>query len=148
MASQADDDDVLLDQLRAAVRYAGTPTAGMVAAGEAAFAWRTVDEELAALTFDSLSGESVLVRSGAAPRSLVFEGQELAVELDETDDGLIGQLVPPRAGAVALLSPDGELQRAEVDELGCFAFPASPPGPVRLRCETSAGVLVTEWFRL
>ena len=149
MTSQAwDEDDALLDQLRAAVRYAGAPTPGMVAAGAAAFSWRTVDAELAALTHDSLADESVLVRNSAAPRSLVFEGRELSVELDETDDGLIGQLVPPTTGEVALLAPDGERGRTEVDDLGCFSFPTSAVGLLRLRCETPSGVLMTDWFRL
>ena len=88
MTSQCwDEDDPLLKQLRAAVRQAGTPTPPMIAAGEAAFSWRTVDAELAALTHDSFADESGLVRSSAAPRSLVFEGRELSVELDQTDDG-------------------------------------------------------------
>lgn len=143
-----DEDDALLDQLRAAVRHAGTPTPSMIASGEAAFSWRTVDAELAALTHDSLADESVLVRSSAAPRSLVFEGRQLSVELDETDDGLIGQLVPPSSGEVTRLGPEGELGRAQVDELGCFSFPTSAAGLIRLRCETPSGVLMTDWFRL
>jgi hypothetical protein len=143
-----DEDDALLEQLRAAVRHAGTPTPSMIAAGEAAFSWRTVDAELAALIHDSLADESVLVRSSAAPRSLVFEGRQRSVELDETDDGLIGQLVPPSSGAVTLLGPNGELGRTEVDELGCFSFPTSAAGLLRLHCETPAGLLITEWFRL
>ncbi|MGK5113658.1 hypothetical protein [Geodermatophilus sp. CPCC 205506] len=149
MTSQnSDEDDLLLAQLRTAVRQAGTPTPTMVAAGQAAFSWRTVDAELAALSHDSLADESALVRSSAAPRSLVFEGRELSVELDETDDGLVGQLVPPTSGEAALLGPDGELGQAEIDELGCFCFETSSVGLVRLRCRTSSGVLMTDWFRL
>lgn len=149
MTSQGwDEDDALLDQLRAAVQHAGTPTPIMIAAGAAAFSWRSVDADLAALTHDSLTEESVLVRSSAAPRSLVFEGRQLSVELDETDDGLVGQLVPPSSGEVTLLGPEVALGRAQVDELGCFSFPTSAVGLVRLRCETPSGVLMTDWFRL
>jgi hypothetical protein len=150
VTSQGWDEDDLLEQLRTAVRQAGAPTPTMIAAGQAAFSWRTIDAELVALTHDSLADESVLVRSSdAAPRSLVFEGRERSVELDETEDGLVGQLVPPTSGEVALLSPGGEeIAHAAIDELGCFCFESSPAGPVRLRCQTDSGALLTEWFRL
>jgi hypothetical protein len=150
VTSQGWDEDDLLEQLRTALRQAGTPTPAMIAAGQAAFSWRTVDDELVALTHDSLADESVLVRSSeAAPRSLVFEGRQLSVELEQTQDGLVGQLLPPTSGEGALLNPDGEeLAHAAIDELGCFCFESSPLGPVRLRCQTVSGALLTEWFRL
>ncbi len=151
MTPQAwNEDDLLLEQLRTAVRRAGPPTPTMIAAGQAAFSWRTIDAELAALTHDSLDDESVLVRSGATtPRSLVFEGTELAVELEHSEDDLVGQLVPPTSGEVALLGPDGEeLRTAEIDELGCFSLGRSAAGPVRLRCQTPSGALLTDWFHL
>ena len=46
MTSQGWDEDDLLEQLRRAVRQAGTPTPTMIAAGQAAYSWRTVDAEL------------------------------------------------------------------------------------------------------
>ena len=150
MTSQGFDEDDLLEQLRTAIRRAGTPTPAMIAAGRAAFSWRTVDAELAALTHDSLADPSVLVRStGPASRSLVFEGRQLSVELDETEDGLVGQLLPPASGEVTLLGPDEqELAQTHIDELGCFCFGSSVDGPVRLRCRTASHALLTDWFRL
>jgi hypothetical protein len=143
-----DDDDQLFDHLRAAVRHAGAPTPTMTAAGQAAFSWRTVDAELAALTYDSVAEDPALVRStAAAPRTLVFEGAQLSVEVERTEEGLVGQLLPPTRGEVTLLGPDGELAHGSVDELGCFSFGPPPGGPVRLRCRTSAGVLLTDWVR-
>jgi hypothetical protein len=148
-ASGRHEDDDLLDELRAAVRQAGTPTAGMVAAARAAFSWRTVDAELAALTQDSLVDEPVGQRgSSAGPRDLVFEGRALAVELERDAERLVGQLVPATPGQVTLLGPDGELGRCDVDEWGRFRFERLVSGPTRLRCTTAAGVLVTEWVRL
>lgn len=144
-----DDDDRLLDELRAAVRQAGPPTPSMAAAAEAAFSWRAVDAELAALTHDSLRDEVAAVRGPAAPtRTLVFTGSELAVELEQTPTTLIGQLIPPTAGEVTLLAPDREIASAGADELGCFDVEHPRSGLVRLRCRTSAGVLLTDWFRL
>ena len=148
-ASGRDEDDDLLDELRAAVRRAGSPTAAMIAAGHAAFSWRTADAELAALTHDSLVDEQVGVRGASAgPRDLVFEGRELSVELERDEDCLVGQLVPATPGQVTLLRPDGELDRTDVDEWGRFRFERPVSGLTRLRCTTAAGVVVTEWVRL
>jgi hypothetical protein len=144
-----DDDDRLLDELRAAYRTAGPPTPTMIAAGRAAFSWGAVDAELAALTHDSLRDELAGVRGPAAPpRTLVFQGAQVSVEVEHTDAGLAGQLIPPTAGEVTLWSPDGELASATADELGCFELGDAPSGLVRLRCRTSSGVLLTEWFRI
>jgi hypothetical protein len=143
-----DDDDRLLADLRAALRRAGATTGRMTAAGEAAFSWRTVDAELAALTYDSLLDDTVLVRGAVAPpRSLVFEGTRLSVEIELTPDGLVGQLVPPCAGEVALVAPHGECARTSTDDLGCFTLQRPERGPVRLQCVTPSGALLTEWTR-
>jgi hypothetical protein len=144
-----DEDQRLLQDLRAAARWAGSPTPKMVAAARAAYSWRTVDAELAALTHDSLTDPATLVRGGsAAPRTLVFSSESMSVELEQTGQGLVGQLVPPTDGEVTLQGPSGELGQASVDELGCFCFDRTPHGTVRLHCRTSSGVVVTHWVRL
>lgn len=142
------EDDDLLDELRAAVRGAGAPTAAMADAARAAFSWRTLDAELAALTHDSLVDEPAGVRgSSTGPRDLVFEGRQSSVEVARDEDCLVGQLVPAGPGQVSLLRPDGEADRTDVDEFGRFRFERSVSGPVRLRCTTPSGVVVTEWVR-
>ena len=147
MAARGGDDD-LLEELRAAVRGAGTPTPAMAEAARAAFSWRTVDAELAALTSDSLVDEPAGVRGGSAgPRDLVFEGRASSVEVACDQDCLVGQLVPAGPGQVSLLRPDGEVDRTDVDEFGRFRFERSVTGPARLRCTTPSGVVVTEWVR-
>jgi hypothetical protein len=148
-ASGWDEDDDLLEELRTAVREAGQPTPAMVAAGQAAWSWATVDAELAALTHDSLVKETVGVRGASSgTRELVFEGTHLSVELEQDPDCLVGQVVPPIAGEVTLLHPGGEITRTDVDEFGRFRFDRSVTGLVRLRCATPAGVLLTDWVRL
>ena len=144
----SEQDDRLFDDLRTALREAGPPSPAMTAGAEAAFSWRTVDAELAALTYDSVAAEGALVRETTAPRFLVFEGGQLSVELEHTDDGLVGQLLPPVGGEVTLLGPATELAREDVDELGCFRFSGSVSGLVRLSCRTPAGAVVTDWVRL
>lgn len=142
-------DDALLAALADATRQAGEPTGTMAAAAEAAFSWRTIDAELAALTYDSMADEAALVRdAGTTSRQLVFEGEALGVELEHTPDGLVGQLVPPASGSVTLLGPAGELASAEADELGLFRFDEAPRGPVRLRCVTEGADILTDWVQV
>jgi len=142
-------DDALLAELAEATRRAGEPTATMAAAAEAAYSWRTVDAELAALTYDSMADEAVLVRdAGTASRQLVFEGEGLAVELELSPAGLVGQLVPPSAGTVTLFSPTGVVAAVEADALGLFRFERSHRGPVRLRCATDTHDVLTDWVQV
>jgi hypothetical protein len=144
-----DDDERLLEELRTAVRQAGSPTPTMTAAGHAAFSWRTVDADLAALTHDSAGDELVAMRGPTEPpRRLVFTGAQLSVELEQAPTSLVGQLVPPVSAEVTLLGPGGELAVVSADEVGCFDFQRPRSGLVRLRCRTSSGVLLTEWFGL
>ena len=142
------DDDALLAALAEATRRAGEPTDTMAAAADAAYSWRTVDAELAALTYDSLADDAVLVRDAStATRQLVFEGEALGVELEVTAEGLMGQLVPPAAGVVTLIGPAGELASAEADALGLFRFEGGRRGPVRLRCVTTTETILTDWLQ-
>src|SRR4051794_26563823 len=118
-----DEDDRLLEELRRAAARAGKPTPTMITAGYAAYSWATVDAELAVLTHDSMAEQPADVRSAPSEgRALVFEGVQLSVELEQNANGLVGQLVPPSAGQVTLLRPDGEPAHADVDEMGCFTF--------------------------
>jgi hypothetical protein len=142
-------DDALLEALAEATRRAGEPTSTMAAAADAAFSWRTVDDELAALTYDSMADEAALVRdAGTASRQLVFEGEGLGVELEHTADGVVGQLVPPTPGVVTLLGPAGELASVEADALGCFRIDGPRRGPVRLRCVTGTDTILTDWVQV
>src|SRR3712207_7450571 len=116
-----DDDDRLLDELRAALRAAGPPTPSMTAAGEAAFSWRSIDAELAALTHDSLRDEPAGVRGKAPPpRTLLFSGPALFVELEMTQTRLNSQLIPPTVAEVGLLGSPGEGAAKTADVLGRF----------------------------
>jgi hypothetical protein len=149
MAEQGWSDDRLLAALAEATRQAGQPTETMASAADAAFSWRTVDAELAALTYDSTADDAVLVRAaGTSSRQLVFEGHGLGVELEHTPDGVVGQLLPPAPGTVVLLGPTGELARVEADTLGVFRIDGAHRGPVRLRCATSDAEILTDWVQV
>ncbi len=142
-------DEDLLRELGGALREA--PADGsIIAAAEAAFSWRTADEELELLMLEAETSLGTLagaVRGAgpAAPRTQTFRGVQLRVELVIDDNGIVGQLIPPQPGQVTLVTSDGPQASAQADEVGCFTLPLPPPGPMRLDCELNGNRFVTEW---
>ncbi|MDQ3897018.1 MAG: hypothetical protein M3326_07185 [Actinomycetota bacterium] len=145
--------EALLAELRsAASRVDPVPDAALLAA-RSAFAWRTMDAELAELTADSLVDDEAmaLVRSVDVPALLTFEAPGFTLEVEVATTGgrrrLLGQLVPPQPARVEVRHRHGRLEVA-ADEVGRFAIDDVPPGPLSLRCEAAApGVVVeTDWF--
>ncbi len=142
------DDEALLAELGLALRHAGTAPDTVEVDGKAAWAWRGIDAELelASLVLDSSVDEAAAVR-GAGPRLLVFDGGTVSLEVEVGDDALLGQLLPPVTGEVALVAADGSETTVRTDEVGCFALPL-PSGPARLRARTPQGDLLTDWLAL
>jgi hypothetical protein len=105
--------------------------------------------EPAPLTFDSRMEQVRVMRaeSGHA-RVLIFTATALSLELELMADRVVGQIVPPGPGEVVVETPDGASFRIEADDMGFFDFEGLPRGQVRLRCETPAGRLVTDWVGL
>jgi hypothetical protein len=105
--------------------------------------------EPAPLTFDSWMEQVHVMRaeSGHA-RVLIFTATALSLELELMADRVVGQIVPPGPGEVVVETPDGGSFRIEADDMGFFDFEGMPRGQVRLRCETAAGRLVTDWVGL
>lgn len=145
-------DDELLDTLRSAVNGPGEVPPEVVAAAKGAFAWRTIDAELAALVEESWAGQDSLVGVRSVEpgdRTLVFRAADTVLEVDVSDDGLVGQIDPARSGTVVLECADGTSTMAEIDELGWFTLDRRSSGMVRLRCSPDgAASFVTEWVRL
>jgi len=141
-------DEWLMKELTDAVSAVRAPQTWFDSA-KAAYAWRTVDEELEllTLTFDSSTAQGVLVRrpSHMAPRTVLFEGTDFSVELEVADGTITGQIIPPQCGHVSLISPEGPLAETDTDDAGCFQLLAPSGGPVRLRCDEPEGSLITEW---
>jgi hypothetical protein len=167
-----DDDEELLAALRQALRGQVAPPAGsapsgpdpqagtaaqavppeFIEAGKAAYTWRTIDAELAELTYDSAQ-ESLAVAGqraeDASARTLTFSSAHLTIELEATGDALLGQLVPVQTGLVEIQPGPEKGAQADVDTMGCFTIRPIPAGPFRLRCQSDAGVVVlTEWLSL
>jgi hypothetical protein len=143
-------DQHILDDLADALREA--PLASTVAEhGKGAYAWRTIDQDLllASLNFDS-SLERVQERRSMPDdaRVLVFTAAPLSLELEVMPDRIVGQIIPPGPGEILVEAADGVTFHAAADDAGFFDLPGVPRGPVRLRCQTPTGRLVTDWVHL
>jgi len=120
-------------------------------AAVAAYSLRTVDKELASLTYDSLDDVAPAARTPRSGRHLSFVGRHLSVEVEVGTDGLAGRLVPPAAADIEVRWPGGSTTVA-ADDLGDFSLSPIPTGPVSLRCQRrpSGGTspTVTDWVTL
>jgi hypothetical protein len=121
----------------------------LIRAAQAAFTWRTVDADLEILTLETelAVSDTARVRSTGhgAPRMFAFHGEQLSVEIEIDDEGIVGQLTPPGPARVTLVTPDGPQVATDADEIGCFTLPAPPPGPMRLDCQRGSDRFLTEW---
>jgi hypothetical protein len=147
-----DSDDGLLASLGAAARALDPVPAGVAQAAKAAFTWRTIDAELAALVYDSAEQGLVGVRGAPARRSLSFEYADVVVdmELDEGERTLTGQVAPRAVDWIELhQAGSGIPVRVDADELGRFRMTGVRPGPFRLLCRFAAStpfpMLLTDW---
>ncbi|MEV4534134.1 hypothetical protein AB0J82_09905 [Asanoa sp. NPDC049518] len=115
--------------------------------GRSAYAWRTVDAELAALSADTDAAVGTRAEP-AAVRALTFAARDLTIEVEVTDDALHGQVVPPRPGEIELRDRTGVVAVARVDELGWFVLGPVPRGMFRLHLRAGDAVVVTEWITI
>ncbi|GAA1573422.1 hypothetical protein GCM10009789_28650 [Kribbella sancticallisti] len=146
-----DDDERLIEDLAEAV-HATQPLADTIAAhAEGALSWRTIDEDLlqASLTFDSSLEAAAGIRAEPGQtRLLVFTSTPLSMELEVTQDEVVGQILPPGPGEIHVETPDGTEYSVSTNESGFFELPSLPADAVRLRCDTATGRVVTDWVRL
>ena len=146
------DDERLLVALGEAIRERQAVPSWFVETGKNAFAWHNIDAELAQLTYDSEVDlrEVAVVRSETASiRALTFTSAHLTMELEVTEDSIMGQVIPPRAGTLEIHTKAGTITTTEMDEIGCFAVDPIPATPFRLRCHTADGTdVMTGWIVL
>jgi hypothetical protein len=152
------DDDELLAALGEALRAREAVPEWFVETGKNAYAWHNIDAELAQLTYDSDSDQDrdrdrdlvAAVRSETASiRALTFTSPHLSLELEVTEEALLGQVIPPRAGTLEVQTAAGTIATTPVDEIGCFAVEPIPASPFRLRCRTGHDTdVLTGWITL
>jgi hypothetical protein len=152
MVSAGWDDEELLAALREALRARQAVPPEFVAVGKNAFAWHNIDAELAQLTYDSSRDsdyEPSMRAEAASIRALTFTSAHLSIELEVTEDSLVGQIIPAQTGVIKIRSRDGAERTLPADEIGCFSIHPIPPGPFRLHCRTAAGIdALTGWITL
>lgn len=148
--NQGDSDDELMDELREALADRAAVPPEFIAIARSAYAWHHIDAELAQLVYDSRDDAelSASLRSETAViRALTFAAPLFSIEVEVTDDALLGQLVPPQPGTVEVQALTGECADAEIDEVGCFAVEPKPDGRFRLRFHTSGQPdVLTGWL--
>lgn len=148
------DDDQLLAALGEALRSERSVPAEFIEMGKAAFSWRGIDAELATLTYDSVFEDAEAELAGmrcepASLRYLTFTSAELTLEIEVTDDAILGQLVPPGPGGVEVRTTDGTVVTAVIDQGGGFTVRPVPRGSFRLYCHAANGASVlTNWVML
>ncbi|MFF4584946.1 hypothetical protein [Streptomyces sp. NPDC001388] len=112
-----------------------------------AYALHDLDARIAELTFDSLT-DAIPVRGAVdVPRMLTFHTSGLTVDVEVTEDGLMGQLLPPQPASVEVLHGPRAGASLTADDMGRFFCDAPPTGPFALRLRTGGEVVVTEWLR-
>jgi len=144
------DDDLMLELKEALAAERPAPDHLMEAA-KAAFEWRRLDEELKqlSLSYDSSEADLAGVRGPAstAPRMLVFDGEDVTVELELGTEVLMGQVVPAVYRRITLECADGRVDEADTDDVGVFLLRRPTRGPIRLRCQQGRNLdVVTEWM--
>jgi hypothetical protein len=120
---------------------------------EELFAWRSIDDELAELVFDSAREAAAVVRGEDQPRLLTFHTDELSIELEvstvDREHLLTGRLVPAQPAEVEV-QRGGRRLAVATDQFGRFTVTPPDTGPLRLRCRTAsdptARAVVTDWF--
>ena len=137
----------LEDELRQATAVLDPVPAELRRIAVEAYALHDLDARIAELTFDSLT-DAVPVRGAPdVPRMLTFHTGGLTVDVEVTEDGLMGQLLPPQPAAVEVLHGPRAGVLLTADDMGRFAGDAPPTGPFALRLRTGGEVVVTEWLR-
>jgi hypothetical protein len=145
-------DDRLARLVHDALGALDAPPADLVAAAKDSFTWRTIDAELAELTFDSSTDDALAgVRGTATARSLSFEVRDVVIDIEVTEAGdrrdLLGQ-VSPEGTRSLLLDRGGQQQPIELDALGRFRVEAANTGPVRFVVQRADGTVTTDWIIL
>jgi hypothetical protein len=117
-----------------------------VSAAYAAIEMRALNDELAALVFDSQRDEQLMAVRGTETevRLLSFVNDHMSLDLELHADGrtIIGQLTPPSDGPLDLEVATGERFAVVADEFGRFRVTAEG-GTIRFRV---VGRLITPWI--
>lgn len=141
-------DAVLEEELRQAAAVFDPVPPPLLQLAVDAFALHDLDARVAELVFDSLE-DAAAVRGGAeVPRMLTFTAGEVTVDVEVTDDGLIGQVLPPQPARIEVLGGPRTAMPLTADDMGRFTGDVRPAGPFALRLHAAGDTVVTPWLRI
>lgn len=119
---------------------------------KASFSWREIDAELAALTYDSATDDTLMTATRterATLRDLTFATPNLKIHIQVTAKALQGQIVPPQRSTLELRTTDNPTTVVTTDDDGWFTLQPIPIGSFRLYCRTESDITaLTDWFAL
>lgn len=146
-------DDELIDLLHNALAELDHVPRHVVEAARAAFEWRTVDAELAALLYDSSTNQPAGVRAETASRQLSFAADGVEIEIlvrdSELEPRLDIQIVPPAIMTIQIR--DGQTATTTTtDELGRCTVPVPRSARIQLLIDGHDGrqPIATPWLSL
>lgn len=142
-----DNDTELEADLRRALQLYDPPPASTVHAADAAWTIRSVDAELASLTFDSHTAAGAVRAATGRDRLLTFTAGAVSVDVElryESGPYIIGHLDHPGQTRVDVRTPDRTVT-VTTDDLGRFSSGPLGKGPFSLRCHLNPDI-VTDWF--
>lgn len=145
--SSSTDDEGLMEELARAMAQVTEVSERRREAARAAFSWRTIDEELLALTHDSLELADAAVRGALDVRTLGFETDGLSLEIEVDGDQVFGQVLDAAVDEVLVESVGEGTQTSPVDASGVFSV-VVPPGPVRFGVRVDGVLRRTPWIVL
>lgn len=140
-------DDWLLSELQAVLDITEPVPADALDAAYAAVEMRALDDELAALVFDSLeaAGAPAMRSTDTDVRLLSFVNDNMTLDLELHGDGhtIVGQMSPAPDGEACIEVDGGDDVVLDVDKLGRFRVTVEATSSIRFRV---VGQLVTPWF--
>lgn len=143
------EDPELEEMLRDALTAERAVPAHWREAAHAAYTWRTVDQELLALTYDSRQEGSEEIRSAVPDTATIeFSSGALRLEIELAGRRILGQTSAPAGSEVVVERTDGVTGSAVTDESGFFSFDDQEPGLLRLVVQVGDERHVTEWIAL
>jgi hypothetical protein len=152
MTKPTDQDDAeIMSLLRRGLDQSDPVPADVIDFAKASLSWRTIDAELAELSYDSTDETSpAAVRSTATARIVGFEAGEWMIDLehDAATGELRGQIQP--AGRLEVeLHVVGAVLATVADDLGRFTFRGVEEGPVAVVIRLGGEETIkTEWIVL
>ena len=138
----------MLNMLRQGIELLHPEPDSLVTLASSLYLLRTLDGDLAQMTYDSLRDETVSVRSvGVLPRVMSFESESITFEfeINERDRSITGQVIPDIEGQIILVHTAGE-KILPLDAVGSFHFGDIPKGPIRLRLVNNDETIATTTF--